>query len=105
MEVCDSASGTKHGANIAAGGSSSDGWESDGDEAAPVKIAQNPKHRCVEAVEIHNRTHNPYRDWCNWFVMGRGRAQPHSRAASAVPIVGMGYFFITADGVKTRKEF
>ena len=69
-------------------------------------MARNPKLPSAEAVEIHNRTHTPYRDWCRWCTMGRGRGQPHvQQSKSEIPIIGLDYFFITADGlVKKRKD-
>ena len=60
------------------------------EEPAPLRMAKNPKLPSAEVVEQHNRTHNPYRDWCQWCKMGRGRGQPHTaQPESDVPIVGI----------------
>ena len=46
----------------------------DGDEEVePLKMAKDPRLPSAEDVEIHDRTHLPYRDWCKWCNMGRAR--------------------------------
>ena len=75
-------------------------------EAAPHRKPTVPAMPCQADQEDHRRTHWPYRTWCKFCNMGRGlgeqrggRCQEH-----AIPIVGIDYFFITADGFKLRKE-
>ena len=47
-------------------------------------------------VEEHRRVHWPYRSWCKWCVLGRGRGTPHvTTGKSDIPVVGIDYFFIT----------
>ena len=57
-------------------------------------------------VEEHRRTHWPYRLWCKWCVLGRGRGAPHtSTGKSDIPVVGIDYFFITKGGsIQTKLE-
>ena len=75
------------------------------DEAEPLKMARDPKLPSAADVEIHDRTHIPFRDWCKWCNCGRGRGIPHTHGrGSAVPRVGVDYFFITSGGVKKRAE-
>jgi hypothetical protein len=50
-------------------------------------------------------THLPYRSWCRWCVLGRGRGLQHrARTGSLIPIVGIDYFYLTSSGVKLREE-
>ena len=76
------------------------------EETENIKIAPDPGQPTARQVEEHRqRGHIPYRLWCKWCLMGRGRGAPHSkRGSSTIPIVGLDYFFITSGGVKFRKE-
>jgi hypothetical protein len=77
----------------------------DDEDVEPLKMARDPKLPSPELVEAHNRIHLPYRSWCKWCNMGRGRGLPHMLTqGSAIPRVGIDYFFITGEGVKKRKE-
>ena len=77
----------------------------DDEDVEPLKMARDPKLPSPELVEAHNRIHLPYRSWCKWCFMGRGRGLPHMLTqGSAIPRVGIDYFFITGEGVKKRKE-
>ncbi len=77
----------------------------DDEDVEPLRMAKDPKLPSPEDVELHERMHVPYRDWCNWCNMGRGRGTPHRHTgASTAPIVGVDYFFLTKGGVHTRKE-
>ena len=74
-------------------------------EAEPLRVARDPKLPSQEDVECHRCSHIPFRSWCRWCVQGRGRGDPHLRSTgSSIPIVGLDYFFIDGDKVKTRKE-
>ncbi len=74
-------------------------------EVEPVKLAPDPGQPTLRQIEDHRRVHLPYRLWCKWCVMGRGRGLPHRlRAGSIIPIVGLDYFYITSGGVKMRYE-
>ncbi len=78
------------------------------DEQEDIQVprtAADPGQPTLRQVEDHRRFHIPYRLWCKWCVMGRGRGAPHRRRGeSAIPIIGIDYFFITTTGVKKRKE-
>ena len=77
----------------------------EGEDVEPLRLARNPKLPSAEDVEAHDRVHIPFRDWCKWCNLGRGRGIPHRHAGgSSIPIVGVDYFFITSEGVKKRKE-
>ena len=74
------------------------------EETEPLRMAKDPKLPSAADIELHDRTHVPYRDWCKWCNMGRGRGMPHMHSrGSSVPIVGVDYFFITGEGLKKRK--
>ena len=75
------------------------------DNIEPVKVAKDTKLPSKQEVECHRCTHIPYRSWCRWCVMGRGRGVPHRGGQeSTVPLVGIDYFFITSGGVHRRSE-
>ena len=79
--------------------------EEDVDDVEPLKKARNPRLPSAADIAEHELTHIPYRDWCKWCNLGRGRGIPHRHGGeSGVPIVGIDYFFITSEGVKRRKE-
>ena len=79
--------------------------EEDVGDVEPLKKARDPKLPSAADIAEHELTHIPYRDWCKWCNLGRGRGIPHRHGGdSAVPIVGIDYFFITSEGVKRRKE-
>ena len=67
----------------------------EGDEdVETLKIKRSPKLPTADEVEGHECTHIPYRSWCKWCVMGRGRGEPHHQGQdSAVPVIGLDYFF------------
>ena len=74
-------------------------------EVEPVKRAVDPGKPTDNQIEEHRMTHLPYRSWCRWCVLGRGRGLQHrARAGSLIPIVGIDYFFLTSAGVKLREE-
>ena len=75
------------------------------EEIQDVKQSRDPGRPTAQEMEEHRCTHLPYRLWCKFCVMGRGRGSPHRPSpGSTVPIVGVDYFFITATGVVGRKE-
>ena len=70
-----------------------------------LKVSPNPKLPTADEVEEHRLVHIPYRCWCKWCVMGRGRGHPHVHSLDSwIAIVGLDYFFITQGGVKRRDE-
>ena len=74
-------------------------------EVEPLKRAVDPGKPTDQQIEEHRMTHLPFRSWCRWCVLGRGRGLQHRvRPGSLVPIVGMDYFFLTSAGAKLRDE-
>ena len=74
-------------------------------DAEPFKVARGPKLPPEDDVECHRCSHIPFRSWCRWCVMGRGRGDPHlASAGSSIPIVGLDYFYIDEESVKKREE-
>ena len=76
------------------------------EESEQIKVAVDPGQPTKKQVEEHRtRGHVPYRSWCRWCNLGRGRSlQHHRRDTPIVPIVGLDYFFLTESGIKTRAE-
>ncbi len=75
------------------------------DEVEAVKIAPDPGQPTRRQVEEHRMTHWPYRSWCRWCNLGRGRGFQHRKSnGSVIPIVGFDYFFLTKGGVRKRDE-
>ncbi len=59
-------------------------------ETESLKQARDPGQPTARQVEEHRRTHVPYRVWCRWCWLGRGRGIQHRRTpGSAVPIIGI----------------
>ncbi len=74
-------------------------------EVEPMKMAKDPGQPTQRQVEEHRKFHIPFRSWCKWCILGRGRGIQHRRTdGSRIAIVGLDYFFITAAGLKKREE-
>ena len=76
-------------------------------EIEPLRVAPSPKLPSPADVEEHRLTHNPYRSWCKFCVMGRGLGEKrghHTGRVHQIPRVGVDYWYITTDGLKRRKE-
>ena len=71
-----------------------------------LKGAPDPGQPTWTEIEEHRLTHQPYRSWCKWCVMGRGACFLHRnmRTKSAIPRIGVDYFYITRGGVHRRDE-
>ena len=76
------------------------------EDVAPARHVASPSQPSQEEVERHRVDHNPFRSWCKQCVEGRGLGSPHTAVAeqSKVPVVGLDYFFVTAEGLKRRDE-
>ncbi len=75
------------------------------EDVQPLRPAHSPETPTAKMMEEHRYNHIPYRDWCKWCLMGRGRGMQHRHADSSwIAVVGLDYFYITAGGVKLRKE-
>ena len=74
-------------------------------EVDPLRPARDPGQPTLKQIEEHRRAHLPYRLWCKWCVLGRGRGLQHRRyTGSEIPIVGVDYFFMTKGGLQRREE-
>ena len=68
--------------------------DGNGEEAEPAKHVADPGAPTNKQVEEHRETHIPFRSWCKWCVLGRGRGVQHRKAGtSTVPVIGADYFF------------
>ena len=85
---------------------SAQGGEDPAAEDEVVRIASDPGQPSHTQVEEHRtRGHIPYRSWCRWCNLGRGRGQQHrARPSSLIPVVAIDYFFLIEAGVKLRSE-
>ena len=83
-----------------------DGDFASGDcEAEAMKIMKPPANPSQQDLGDHRSSHIPYRSWCRWCVLGRGRGSKHvSGPDSDIPVIGLDYFFITSNGVDKRQE-
>ena len=74
-------------------------------EVEAARQAHSPTQPTDEGLECHRCDHHPYRSWCKFCAMDRGRGFPHCQGQdSSIPVVGMDYFFITKGGIKKRTE-
>jgi hypothetical protein len=74
-------------------------------EVEPVRRAVDLGKPTEKQIEEHRTTHLPFRSWCKWCVLGRGRGLQHRACAtSLVPVVGLDYFFLTSAGVVLKEE-
>jgi hypothetical protein len=71
-----------------------------------LKVAPDPGQPTWDEIEEHRLTHQPYRSWCKWCVMGRGVCFLHRnlKSKSAIPRIGIDYFYITQGGIRKRNE-
>ncbi len=75
------------------------------EEVEPLRTAPSPQKPSAKEVEDHRTCHIPFRCWCKWCIMGRGRGIQHRASpGSHVPIIGLDYFFMTRGGIKKRDE-
>ena len=73
-------------------------------EVESVKLSRDPGQPTEKEMEEHRCTHLPYRLWCKFCVMGRGRGVPHKHSpGSSIPIIGIDYFFMTANGAEKNE--
>ena len=71
------------------------------EDPEPLRVLADPGQPTAEQLELHRLTHWPYRSWCKWCVMGRGRGAPHTASSSCtIAIIGLDYFFITTRGCR-----
>ena len=76
--------------------------------------AEMPKRICCdqrpskEEVELHNKTHLPYRSWCPHCVRGqarrRNRRKRRKRTKSFVPVISLNYMWMKGKTGKGQEE-
>ncbi len=77
----------------------------DDEDVEPPRKSPDPQLPTAQEIEEHRLIHVPFRCWCKWCIMGRGRGQQHGHGLeSSIAIVGLDYFFITRGGAKKRSE-
>ena len=83
--------------------SDEEGGETDGEGELAVpdwRVRAGPRSKPTQRErEEHEATHVPFRDWCAYCMMGRGRTHHHiakqkSEDQSRRPIIAMDYFFM-----------
>ena len=76
------------------------------EECQPPRRLGDPVLPSQQEVSDHKCTHLPYRSWCQWCVQGRGVGPQHYKRGgkSAIPRIGLDYFYLTKGGVKLRRE-
>ena len=71
------------------------------EEVRQPKCVRMPEEPTAAQRKEHAKNHLPFRPWCRFCVMGRGRDRPHSeqdRTDMGVPTMGADYFFIGRSG-------
>ena len=77
------------------------------EELSDLKFPNIPVKPDDAEVEKHRKTHWPYRSWCDSCNAGRGLGEQRGRGKGGphdIPVIGIDYFFITAEGIKGKKE-
>ena len=73
-------------------------------EPPAVKTLTSPELPTQAEIDEHNVSHQPYRAWCRYCVMGRGKADPHRKIEEKeirVPTIACDYCFM---GKKSEVE-
>ena len=52
-------------------------------EVENIKPMKDPGNPTLEQPEEHRAPHLPYRSWCRWCVLGRGRGRRHVSASAS----------------------
>ena len=68
-------------------------------------VIKDPGNPTQAEIDMHEIDHLPFRSWCRWCVLGRGRGLQHrARTEPVIPVIGLDYFFLTGTGVVLQKE-
>ena len=59
--------------------------DDDETEVQPANRSPDPGQPTAADMERHRCDHIPYRSWCKWCGMGRGRGVQHKQAGNATP--------------------
>ena len=78
------------------------------EEALPSKGVRGPVAPSRAEREEHERTHIPYRDWCECCVRGRGQEDAHRQSSNTgeyqVPQFGADYWFLGGGSTKQERD-
>ena len=77
-------------------------YQPDGEATTGLKPKQykKPDEPSAEELRIHNLTHIPYRTWCTFCVLGRGRSLHARKRKSHRPVIQLDYCFSPIDGTR-----
>ena len=76
----------------------------------PVTLRRGWLEPTAEERGVHNRTHMPYRAWCEFCIRGKADSAPHRRRKSLGdklqenPVVSVDYMYMKASEAKTPAE-
>ena len=77
-----------------------------GEEAELPKRVTIDVRPSKEEVELHNKTHLPYRTWCPHCVRGKARRRAHKRkrrkVGGGIPVISLDYMWMK--GKKRRRR-
>ncbi len=77
------------------------------EEAEPMRNPPDPIKPDAATIELHRKTHIPFRIWCLFCLLGRGLGEQRGRhigRAHAIARVGIDYWFITTGSLWRRDE-
>ena len=69
--------------------------------ALPAKELRRPQQPTADERRLHELTHLPFRSWCRFCVLGKGRANQSRRGNRHLPVVQVDYAFAPIDGGNT----
>ena len=76
--------------------------------ALPVTLRRSWLQTTAVEREVHNRTHMPYRAWCEFCVRGKADSAPHRRHSGDKlhenQAVSLGYMYMKASEAETPAE-
>ena len=79
-----------------------------GEEAELPKKVTIDVRPSKEEVELHNKTHLPYRSWCPHCVRGKARRRAHKRkrrdVRGGVPVISVDYMWMKGKATATRRR-
>ena len=76
----------------------------------PVTLRRGWLEPTAEEREVHNRTHMPYRAWCEFCIRGKADSAPHRRRKSLGdksqenPVVSIDYMYMTPAAKETEER-
>ena len=76
----------------------------------PVTLRRGWLEPTAEEREVHNRTHMPYRAWCEFCIRGKADSAPHRRRKSLAdksqenPVASIDYMYMTPAAKETEER-